>query len=432
MTYGKTIMMRRLLCIGTLIALSCPAALAEDDYVPSDQLHDAGLAKFWQLQLPLEPDQAIRDAYLVDSQLYLGTDDGYVYAVDAYTGVIRWVREVTRSAYNVRRPCHANGQVVFVTPINIQVYDVHTGAPLRTRSLRFPAATSATTDGRRLFIGGLDARLYALDRATLFTAWRVFTMGPIASDPAVYGDQVFVANEDGLIYSCTQANKAFRWRAATYGPISANLVVDETGVYAACRDQALYLFDRAYGSLRWHVRLSSPLYEPPYTTPDLVLQYNAADGVVAIETGLPHEVKNRIRWTVPQGRHSLTTDPRRVYLLSDDDEILVVDKADGEIEHAVPTEGLSLAVPAPDATILLAAADGRIFCARPRDVPFLKKQDILEALRAKALRDGDTEEADEPVPTTQPADAIRDFVGSKQRGKPLGGKSKISREFTGE
>jgi len=74
-----------------VIAVAATAALAQPggDFLPADQLEAAGLAKFWQLRLPLEPGQRLRDVYLVDDQLYACTEDGYVFVIHAYTGTLR-------------------------------------------------------------------------------------------------------------------------------------------------------------------------------------------------------------------------------------------------------------------------------------------------------------------------------------------------------
>ena len=56
------------ICAWTLIAWLCPLGPAADDFLPPQPLYEAGLAKFWQLRIPLEKDQRVQDAYLVDDQ----------------------------------------------------------------------------------------------------------------------------------------------------------------------------------------------------------------------------------------------------------------------------------------------------------------------------------------------------------------------------
>ncbi len=425
-------MTRSRVCIWMLIALLSPAAFAEEDFISSASLHDAGLVKFWQLQLPLEKGQHLRDAYLVDDQLYFGTGDGYVFAVDAYTGVVRWLQPVTRSGYRIRRPCHVEQQTIFVTPIDIQVYDRRSGDGIARREIRFPSATGPVSDNKHIFIGGLDDRLYAFDARTLMVDWRVIGDGPITSTPVVRDEYVFFASEGGTAYACTRDKKVLHWPnpAFTSGAIVADIVVDDNGVYVASRDQSLYLFDTGFGQLHWRVRFASALLEAPYVATEFAYQYAAAEGLVAVETTLAQPVEERVRWKLPQGRQALAVNEDFVYVRSLDDNLLVVRQKDGTVEHTVPVGGFTLGIPVQDSpTIFLASSDGRLFCARPRGAPVLRYKDVLDALRPPGAQAATTMPATTQPAASQPAAGGADELRSKRGGLPIGGKSKISREF---
>ncbi len=422
-------MMYTRICVWTLVALSGVAAPAEEDFIAPEPLHEAGLVKFWQLQLPLAADQQLQRVYLVDEHLYLATDDGYAFAVHANTGIIRWLRPITRSGYPVWRPCHANSKVIFVTPVDVQIYERLTGEPVARRALRFPPGTGAVSDGIRFYLGGLDRRLYALDVETLYEDWKLVTDGPITSIPALFEDSVTVANDGGTVYACTRDNKAYRWHAVTHDSISADLVVHaEHGVFVASRDLSLYLLDFNHGNVRWRARLSGPLYEAPVVTSELAYQYCPADGVVAVDTGIG--VEERVRWKLPEGRQALTVHKDTAYILTKDGTIATVRTADGVVTHRIPAPGLTLGIPAPDAaTIFMAAPDGRLFCARPRGVRPLKREDLLDALRPPATEEGLPDYV--RTPATRPAVDVNERLRTKRRGAPIGGRSKVSRGFQG-
>jgi hypothetical protein len=76
-------------------------------------------------------------------------------------------------------------------------------------------------------------------------------------------------------------------------------------------------------------------------------------------------------------------------------------------------------------SIFLAAPDGRVFCARPRGVPPLQREDLLAALQPP----GSKAEAAASQPTTRPAARPGEALVTKQPGPPIGGKSKVSREY---
>lgn len=421
--------MARRLFVWTLIVLVSPLAWAETDYVASAPLRDAGLSKYWQLQLPLSAGQYVREAYLVDEQLYIGTQDGWVYAIDAPTGAIRWLQPVTREEYPLRRPCHSADTVIFVTPIDIQIYGLRGGEPLGRKALGFPAGTAAVCDGRLCFIGGLDSRLYAFDIESLWRHWRVLMDGPIRSAPAVFGRAVFCASDGHTVYSCSRVSKRFNWLSTTFGAITADVVATSRGVYIASQDHSLYLFDHESGQTRWQARLNAPLSEPPFVTTDTAFQYAFGQGVVAIETADAAAHDDRIRWTVPDGRTTLTVDDKYAYILTETNEVLVVRIDNGEVEYTIPTPGFSIGLPTTDDTMLLVASPGgQIFCARPVGVPYLSKQGVRDALRLEAP--AVAEAVTEAAPTTQPAAATpRVPADAAQGGVPIGGKSKISKEY---
>lgn len=199
--------MRTSAAFAVLFLLTATLSATEPDYLPADALHAAGLTKFWQVPLPLERDQRLQDAYLVDDTLYLGTNDGYAFAVHAHTGVLRWLQPVTRSGYAVRRPCHVGERVVFVTPSDLQLYDRLSGDPLTRHDLRFSAGSAVVTDGKQLFIGGMDRRLYALDAATQFVDWKVLTNAAVVSTPVLRNDLIYFASDDGTVYACTPKDR---------------------------------------------------------------------------------------------------------------------------------------------------------------------------------------------------------------------------------
>ena len=195
-------------------------------------------------------------------------------------------------------------------------------------------------------------------------------------------------------------------------------------MYIASRDQSLYLLDLGGGQPRWRARFSGPLEEPPFVTPDTAYQYCAAEGLAAIETAVGAEVDNRFRWRLPQGRQALTTDAKFVYVLSQGGELLAVRIKDGAVQSSAPACGLSLGIPARDATILLVSPDGRVFCARPDTVPFLRQEDVLKALRPGGVPE---EAATTSQPTTRPANAMEEFLRSRRTPTATGGKSGVSK-----
>jgi outer membrane protein assembly factor BamB len=409
------------------LALAVQAASAQD-YVESEALKSMDLMKYWQVALPLAANQTVTDAYLVDDQIYLATNDGFVYAVHADTGAIRWTREITRNGYRVWRPCHAGDRVAFVTPSGIRQYDRQYGDPIREQRLRFPAGSPAVSDGKRLFLGGVDRRIYAFDVDWDFEIWKLRTGNQIIARPVLFGDGMLaVACDDGGVYACKAANKAMGWVTFTAGANSADLVADKAGVYVASRDNSLYLLDPGTGGKRWRVRMSGPLFEPPVVYGESVFQYCPSDGLVAINaTGLTED--ERIKWKLANGRSALALDGKKLFALTASQEIARVDAATGDVEHTAAAAGLTLFMPSPsDTAVFLASTDGRVFCARKRGAPPVRAGELRAAMRLK----GEQAASQPAASTIRRAEPLVDLT-PRPVGPPIGGKSKVSKAHAGE
>ncbi len=418
-------------CVRALLVLACPLAFApaqQEDYLPFEPLDQAGLAKSWQLALPLEADQQLTNLYLVDDQLYLPTADGYVFAVHAETGAIRWLRRISSEGYRIWRPCHSGERVIFSTPSTILQLDRITGEGIDHMRLDFAGGTSPVSDGSRMFVGGVNQRMYAFDVTNPLHTWRVRTDGPITAAPVVRGDRVFFACDNGSVYACAAYDKSSPRQNRTFGAVTADLVADAEGIYVASLDHALYLFDPLFLQLRWRTRFSGPLHEPPVLLGDTAYQYSPHDGLAAVNTDAL-EIEQRFRWILPQGRRALTLDREHVFVLSRDETVLAVRRDDGTVVHTVPADGFVLADAATKGTVLyLASRDGLVFCARPLGTPVVPAGEVRSALTITEAAPAEAPE-DSTVATTSPAGEQLPPLQTAQPGPPVGGKSKVSQGF---
>lgn len=120
---------------------------------------------------------------------------------------------------------------------------------------RFDAGTAlqgpAATDGTRVYAGGWDGKLYAVDRATMRQTWVYQTAGAIVGQPDTDGEAVYAGSTDQSIYALDAATGDVRWAYPTAGPIQGHVRVADGVVYAASGDHKLYALDSADGRLLW-------------------------------------------------------------------------------------------------------------------------------------------------------------------------------------
>lgn len=207
--------------------------------------------------------------------VYVGSSDGYLYALDERTGRMRW--RYASGAAVTASPAVAGG-LVYAQDYDGRAFALRAidGRPVWTRSLGPAArlawghesgddyASSPAIAGTRLFIGGIDGNLYALDARSGAVIWRLRTGGRIWSSPAVAGDAVYVGSLDGKLYKADAANGALRWAFATDGAaldsgafgydrrtIQSSPSVGDGIAYLGSRDGTLYAVDAERGTLRW-------------------------------------------------------------------------------------------------------------------------------------------------------------------------------------
>jgi outer membrane protein assembly factor BamB len=411
--------------MGVLCVLGIVSAATARDYLPSDELDAVGFKKFWQVHLPLEPGQEVATAFLLDDQLYIGTRDGYVYAIYGPTGTVRWMRKVTATGYLLKTPTHVADWVLFPTTNEVVAYDRVYGDGVFRHSVDFGMTTGVAADSERFYVGSDQGFIYAFDLVERFRAWRARTGSRPVGEVVVSEGTVFTTVEDGRLYAIRAEDKVARWRSwpkllrgAAVGPR-----VTDDAIYVPGLGRSLYKFARDDGEQIWRARLSTALYEPVEVRGETAYVYTDGDGLVAIRTGA-QRVDELIKWKVKDAHFFLTQDEKRVFALSRQQHLLVVDRETGAIIKRIFADGFTRGLAADDQTIYLVSDDGRLFCARPKDVPLPDPAAIARALRSQAR---ETEEA--PAQPDAGAAEAQAATEAERADPPTGGKSRATREY---
>jgi len=213
---------------------------------------------------------------------YVGSTDGYLYAIDLNSGAMRWKFET--KARVVSTPAVAGGLVYFSSYDGwFYAIDALTGK-LKWRfknagERRFEAThihgslpvaetmpdpfdcylSSPAVWNGNVYFGSGDGNIYALDAATGNVKWRFHTGDVVHASPAISGGTLFIGSWDSYFYAIDAASGKEKWRFKTgvdpdihnqVGIQSSAAIADGT-VYFGCRDSNLYALDVATGKKRW-------------------------------------------------------------------------------------------------------------------------------------------------------------------------------------
>ncbi len=171
----------------------------------------------WQFEMP----RPVRmTPAIAEGVVYIGGEDGRLYALDADTGEPRWRFD-------------AGGSVV---------------------------STPAVQDDR-LYFGSLDNNFYALDAATGDPVWQFETAGQVYSSPALNDDVLYFGSRDRNAYALSVTGELL-WQTEAGGELWSSPAVAEGLVVIGGTDGLLYAFDTDDGSTTWTADVGSTRATP--------------------------------------------------------------------------------------------------------------------------------------------------------------------------
>ena len=179
-------------------------------------------------------DRIVSSPVYADGLVFIGSDDGNVYAIDAASGQQRWMQT--------------------------------TGGPV--------AATPAVADGRA-YVGSYDGKFYAFNAKTGALLWKFSTGGErrfeakglhgmqprqqtfadpydvFLSSPVVAQGAVFFGSGDGHLYALNAITGELRWKFKTGDVVHASPAYADGVLYVGSWDAKLYAVDAATGRELW-------------------------------------------------------------------------------------------------------------------------------------------------------------------------------------
>ena len=201
----RTLLSRRaaLRLAGGAVAVAAGAAAWEG----SKLLGSQDMRQIWSFATG---DEVYSSPRVVGGVLYIGSNDGHLYALDALSGKEFWTHQTSGAVTS--SPAVADGTVYF---------------------------------------GCDDGRLYAVEAARGVRRWAFRTGGAMHSSPAVAEGLVYIGCRDNFLYALEIATGKPRWRFKGGGWFNSSPIVAAGIVYVGCRDHNVYALDAGTGDKRW-------------------------------------------------------------------------------------------------------------------------------------------------------------------------------------
>ncbi len=267
---------------------------------------------------------------VVGGVVYIGSNDGSLYALDAATGNEHW--HFTTGDAVSSSPAVADG-VVYVGSADGNLYAVDaTTESERWRSTGAREdASPAVADGV-VYSGSANGNLYAVDAGTGATLWSTPLGAEASRSPAVAEGSVYIGSGDSVVHAVDAATGAERWAfQADAGTISTPVVADGVVYECAFEDaaNALYALDAATGAERW--RFSTESGESvwvPIVDGGMVYTPSSDGRLYALDA-----TTGEVVWQFQTGDvvdSSATLADGVIYMLSNDRHLYALNAASGE------------------------------------------------------------------------------------------------------
>lgn len=254
---------------------------SEDGHLYAIRLEDG--REVWRFHASSEV--ASSPALVDDAVVFLGRDN-VLRALDRIRGTERWRLSLgpdlpppsgIREGWDLwlSSPVVANGRI-FIGGGDGGVHAIQASTGQRLWTFRTPRkvrATPAVVEGR-VFVGGFDGNVYALEAATGKECWRFQTGGPVQGSPAVMEGTVFVGSRSAAVFALDAATGTLKWRSPHPNGswvLGSPAIARGLVLVGSSDEQFLQALDAATGQERWRVTTRYRMLGSPVVAGDVVL-----------------------------------------------------------------------------------------------------------------------------------------------------------------
>ena len=334
-------------------------------------------------------DIPVRDAFILGENVYVETEAFELYSVDKENGHTKWI--IGLPGPLAARPVKKGGNLSAVSASLLVEIDLGRGHIAHYHRLGFSPSSGVVLDDNNFYLSSWDGWLYALDQKTLKVNMTSRLKGAVLAFPAVAHSFIICATDEGFVQAINTLDGTTQWlfprkhilhkirinelwagdvvaedvkseegtvllakdtpvtydtleaierseigdvwiyvtRGAYELPTKARFIgpvqVRGENVYAATTDGLLYCLRAQGGNYLWHANLPGPAITGMIVRDDTIFVPTFESGVVALK----RQTGER-QWWVKDGKDLLAATEGKIFLLTRDDKIMMVDEASGE------------------------------------------------------------------------------------------------------
>lgn len=224
-----------------------------------------------------------------DGTIYFGSDDTYLYALNAQDGAEKWKSELDEEIWG-SPVLNKNNDTLYIGTIGGKLHAVNTTDGTVNWSYDtgdiIIGSPSLDEENDRIYFGTTEGRVFALDTTSPDNV-RTYpsdtsTLGEIAATPAIDtatdANAVYVGSDDGNLYALHKTDCSLKWKYTTGGAINSSPAIDNKGnIYFGSEDKNIYSLNRE-GTLRWKYSTQGEVNSSPAIGSGGIAYVGSSDG----------------------------------------------------------------------------------------------------------------------------------------------------------
>jgi outer membrane protein assembly factor BamB len=226
--------------------------------------------------------------------VFIGSKNGYLYAVDEKTGKERWNFDIGDYVIVRSSPAVANNTVYVGGGYNLFAVDQETGREKWRFEIPYAGQSSPTISSGVVYTSTQEGHVYAVDANSGKQIWHFQIDGLIFSSPAVSKGVVYVGSDDGNLYAIDAESGKLKWKLATGGSVYSSPAVSDGKIYISSKSRVTYAVSQQNGQIIWQHPVGGE--SSPAATSDVVYVGSDDGGLYALDakSGEP-------KWLFPTG-----------------------------------------------------------------------------------------------------------------------------------
>jgi outer membrane protein assembly factor BamB len=191
--------------------------------------------------------------------LFIGSDNNYIFALDALKGELKWRYSTLGKVYT---PAAKNG-MVFAASYDNNLYALDYKGNLKWKyNTGFSMSSPPIVYNNNLY-GGSDRYIYAIYIINGSVNWKYSTNGRIETSPAISQGIVFAGSNDNNLYALNAENKKLIWKYPAGGSITSSPAVINGIVFTGANDNHVYAIYSNNGELKWRTKTNDIIKSSP-------------------------------------------------------------------------------------------------------------------------------------------------------------------------